>query len=174
MENLIQKYLKQNNVEGKNGIDYRLEDSGNGIEIKGWKLSIEKPTFTQEQLDGDFLHAKKQNKILELKKERDILLESKKFTIDVEGVSCQFWLRNSDLSALQSRFASLPDNSSTRSWGAVDGSRVELNKPAYLSLIRHITDNDETIFGEYVRMKEEMESAPDLEALEEIDINFNL
>jgi len=116
----------------------------------------------------------KANKIIELKKARNTLLESKKFTIDVEGVSCQFWLRNSDLSALQSRFASLLDNEATRSWGAVDGSRVELNKPAYLSLIRHITDNDETVFGEYVRMKEEIESAPDLEALEEIDINFNL
>ena len=174
MENLIQKYLTENNVEGKNGIDYRLEDSGNGIEIKGWTLKISEPTFTQEQIDADILDVKKQNKIAEVKKVRNTLLENKKFTINVEGVSCQFWLRNSDLSALQSRFASLLDNEATRSWGAVDGSRVELNKPAYLSLIRHITDNDETVFGEYVRMKEEIESAPDLEALEEIDINFNL
>jgi hypothetical protein len=71
MEFLIQKYLKENNAEGKNGVDYRLENSGDGIEIKDWTLPIEKPSFTQEE---SILSEKKIEKISLLKLNREAYL----------------------------------------------------------------------------------------------------
>lgn len=169
MENLIQKYLKENNVEGKNGVDYRLEDSGNGIEIKGWTLQIEKPEFTQEE---SVLDEAKLVKASTLRNNRDIALNESIFTIQVNGVDCNFRLRTSDLASIQARISSLSDNSSTKSWSSIDRNRIQLNKTAFQSLFRDINTNDETVFDLYAEKLEEINQASSIEELNNININF--
>jgi hypothetical protein len=174
MEHLIQKYLKENNVEGKNGVDYCLEDSGNGIEIKGWTLSIEKPEFTEQQTNAGILSQAKDIKILELKSKRDDLLNNKTFSITVDGVSCSFWLRNSDLQDIQGRITSLSNNTATRNWGTIQGQRVGLNKEAYISLSRHISINDAQVRDLYRKKEDELEALVGEESTTLEDIkNFN-
>ena len=50
MESLIQNYLKQNNLTGKNGVDYTLRNDGEGVYIDKWNFSIVKPSFSKEEL----------------------------------------------------------------------------------------------------------------------------
>lgn len=172
MENLIQKYLKQNNVEGKNGVDYRLENSGNGIEIKGWKLSIEKPTFTQEEI---VLDQAKLNKLQEIKQIRNLKTEGGKlYNIKVDGVDCSFFQKNSDLANLNAKLKLLTNNTATINWTNSAGQRVGLNKTAFEGLMRHISADDTALYDWYYAKKDEIEDATSLEALEQIDINFNL
>ena len=174
MENLIQKYLKQNNVEGKNGVDYRLEDSGNGIEIKGWKLSIEKPTFTQEEIDADVLEQEKNLKILELKSKRDEKLTKSIFTVSVDGVDCAFYLRTADLPTIKEKIADLSNNTDTKTWGDINGKRINLNKVFFERLKNHIKTNDETIWDLYGEKLAELEDLAKEESTTLEDIkNFN-
>ena len=68
MEYLIQQFLKQNNLIGRNGIDYSLRDDGKGAYIDKWNYEIAKPQFTQEQFDKAILAEAKINKLSDLNK----------------------------------------------------------------------------------------------------------
>lgn len=68
MEYLTQQFLKQNNLNGRNGIDYSLRDDGEGAYIDKWDYEIAKPHFTQEQFDKATLAEAKINKKLELER----------------------------------------------------------------------------------------------------------
>jgi hypothetical protein len=68
MEYLTQQFLKQNNLTGRNGIDYSLRDDGEGAYIDKWDYEISKPKFTQEQLDKAILAEVKINKLSDLNK----------------------------------------------------------------------------------------------------------
>ena len=68
MEYLIQQFLKENNLEGINGIDYTLRNDGDGVYIEKWNFLIKKPIFTQTDLD---LIEFKNTKISQLKNNRN-------------------------------------------------------------------------------------------------------
>lgn len=63
MEYLIQQYLFNNNLSGSNGIDYVLQDDGNGAYIKTWNLEISKPSFSVSDYEKAELE---KNKILKI------------------------------------------------------------------------------------------------------------
>lgn len=179
MENLIQKYLKQNNVEGKNGVDYRLENSGNGIEIKDWTLSIEKPEFTEQQINVGILSQAKDEKILELKSKRDEKLTKSIFTVSVNGVDYAFYLRTADLPTIKEKIAALSSNTDTKTWGDINGKRINLNKVFFERLKNHIKTNDETVwdlYGEKLTELEDLvkEESTTLEDVKNFNTNFNL
>jgi len=75
MDYLIQKYLTENNLTGVNGIDYILQDNGNGTYIKEWKLNIAQPTFTSADYEISTLEQAKLVKIAQLKANRNAALE---------------------------------------------------------------------------------------------------
>ena len=47
MDYIIQKFLKHNNLTGVNGIDYSLQNDGDGDYIKSWNINISKPSFIE-------------------------------------------------------------------------------------------------------------------------------
>ncbi len=63
MEYLIQQFLKQNNLSGINGVDYCLQDDGDGPYIKRWGFNIPQPIFAEEDFNKEKLWAKKQQLI---------------------------------------------------------------------------------------------------------------
>jgi hypothetical protein len=66
MENLIQKYLSDNGLTGKNGYEYdfRVDENGNYY-IDRWNYEIEKPSL--ESFENEQLAYLKEKKIEELK-----------------------------------------------------------------------------------------------------------
>jgi hypothetical protein len=198
MENLIQKYLKENNVEGKNGVDYRLEDSGNGIEIKGWTLPIDKPTFTPEE---SILSDRKNKRISDLKINRDAYLlqdyvshqaielqlnEDGEPAIEGESVYFRFKCKptgnpasepNSILIGVISISQSFEGYYITYSCDIIEGDSIrkgyiKLDVPTAIQLISHIQDRNTGA----IRMTNEREAAinnaTSLEEIEAIEITF--
>lgn len=121
----------------------------------------------------DQLEECKESKKQLLRINRDNALNNSIYSVSVEGSGCDFYLRTSDLAAIQARIDSLPNDTATKSWGCADGRRVELNKAAFQSLYRHISVNDETVYNLYAEKLQEIEQAETLEELENININFN-
>jgi len=118
----------------------------------------------------------KQEKLRELKSKRDDLLNNKTFSITVDGVSCDFWLRESDLPAINGRINSLSklDDAATITWGTVKGQRIALNKKAYDSLSRHIIVNDAQVRDLHAAKEKELEVLVKEESTTLEDIkNFN-
>ncbi len=116
----------------------------------------------------------KKAKLRELKSKRDDLLNNKTFSITVDGVSCSFWLRNSDLSDIQGRITSLQNNTLTRNWSTVEGQRIGLNKESYISLSRHISINDAQVRDLHRKKEDELEALVEEESTTLEDIkNFN-
>ena len=76
MDYLIQKYLKENNLTGINGIDYILQDNGSGCYISKWNLNIAQPSFTNTDYEFSILEQAKLTKIAQLKANRNAALES--------------------------------------------------------------------------------------------------
>lgn len=68
MEYLIQQFLKQNNLSGQKGIDYNLQNDGQGVYIHKWNFEIPKPEFSKEEV---ILQEAKSSKLLQLKENRD-------------------------------------------------------------------------------------------------------
>ena len=76
LEQLIQKYLKDNNLSGESGRDYDLKNDGQGAYIEYWNLDIPEPEFTKEDHDNAPLEQLKEEKISQLKRNRDDSLEA--------------------------------------------------------------------------------------------------
>ena len=81
MEYLIQKFLKENNLTGVNGINYTLRDDGRGVYIEKWLYNIAKPVFTAEDFANATIEVAKQSKLVEIKVKRDEAL-NKNITFD--------------------------------------------------------------------------------------------
>lgn len=107
-----------------------------------------------------------------LKQSRSELLSSSKFSIVLNDVSTEFDLHASDLPILQGRVDILANNTDTLSWNDNQGNRVQLNKEAFRSLIRHIQVNDISTWDLYSKKLEELKSLKELGDLEGIK-NFN-
>lgn len=137
--------------------------------------------------DSALLSQAKQAKISQLKKEKSrLLLGSQTYTITVGDISCSFALSNADLPNLIARQSSLNSFSETSGWNDINNNRIELNKAAFVGLIRHINVNDVGVWdlysaklneinailidGEYFDENQKPISA--LQALENININL--
>lgn len=107
-----------------------------------------------------------------LKVNRDKALSSSLYSIKIDNNDCSFYLKNSDLAVIQARINSLTNDTSTKSWSNTEGKRVLMNKAAFLSLLRHISSNDETVWDLYAEKVQEIEDAQTLEELENININL--
>lgn len=121
----------------------------------------------------DPLPEAKESKRQALKTNKDNALNNSIYSINVDGEGCDFYLRTSDLAAIQARINNLPNNTETMSWGCTDGRRVELNKIAFESLQSRINQNDETVHNLYADKLQEIKDAQTLEELENININFS-
>lgn len=108
----------------------------------------------------------------DLKQSRSTNLSFSKLFITLNGVSTEFDLHASDLPILQGRVDILANNTDTLSWNDNQGNRVQLNKEAFRSLIRHIQVNDISTWDLYSKKLEELKSLKELGDLEGIK-NFN-
>lgn len=138
-----------------------------------YKNILERIANGEQYQAYDPLPEAKESKKQALKINRDNALKNSIYSISVDGQGCDFYLRTSDLAAIQERINSLSNDTSTKSWGCTDGRRVELNKAAFQSLYRHIGINDETVHNLYADKLQEIEDAQTLEELENININFS-
>jgi hypothetical protein len=137
--------------------------------------------------DSVLLSQTKQAKISQLKKEKSrLLLGFQIYTITVSDISCSFALSNADLPNLIARQFSLNSFSETSGWNDINNNRIELNKAAFVGLIRHINVNDVGVWdlysaklneinailidGKYFDQNQKPISA--LQALENININL--
>lgn len=107
-----------------------------------------------------------------LKQSRSKLLSSSKLPITLNGVSTEFDLHSSDLPILQGRVDRLANNTDTLGWNDNQGNRVQLNKEAFRSLIRHIQVNDISTWDIYSEKLEELKNLKNSGDLEGIK-NFN-
>jgi len=133
------------------------------------------------------LEESKQEKINQLKSNRDIALNNSIYSINIDGEGCEFYLKTSDLQAIKGRIDYLVNDIETSSWGCADGRRVQLNKTAFKSLYKQINENDETVYDLYAEKIEEIDNITSdgeyfdennnkitpLQKLENININFN-
>lgn len=152
-----------------------------------YKNILERISNGEQYQSYDSLAEAKECKKQALKANRDNALNNSIYSISVNGEGCDFYLRTSDLAAIQERINSLSNDTSTKSWGCTDGKRVELNKAAFQSLYRHIGINDETVYNLYAEKLDEIENITSdgeyfdennnpitpLQALENININFS-
>ena len=134
----------------------------------------------------DILAEAKESKKQALKGNRDEALISSLYSIKIDDKDCSFYLKNSDLAVIQTRINSLTNDTSTKSWSNIEGKRVLMNKAAFLSLLRHISANDETVWDLYAEKVEEINNITSdgeyfdennnpitpLQALENININL--
>lgn len=171
-------YLKEPNT---NQIVEFQNEASIGISFEGWIRLNEEQSLIYE------LQKTKECKKQALKANRDNALNNSIYSISVNGEGCDFYLRTSDLAAIQGRINNLPNNTETMSWGCTDGRRVQLNKTAFESLYRHIGINDETVYNLYAEKLDEIENITSdgeyfdennnpitpLQALENININFS-
>lgn len=115
----------------------------------------------------------KKEKIQLAKASRELLLSgSQVHEIEVDGVSCKFSLSNKDLPNLIARQSCLATNTATSPWNDIDGNRVDLNKSAFQSLIRHINTNDSSVWTLCTNKVDEIKAAESLEQLNAIDTNL--
>jgi hypothetical protein len=116
----------------------------------------------------------KQEKLRELKSKRDEKLTKSIFTVSVDGVDCAFYLRTADLPRIKSKIEDLSNNTDTKTWGDVNGKRINLNKAFFETLKNDINANDETIWDLYGEKLEELEALAQEESTTLEDIkNFN-
>lgn len=122
-----------------------------------------------------------------LKINRDKALSSSLYSIKIDNNDCSLYLKNSDLAVIQARINSLTNDTSTKSWSNTEGKRVLMNKAAFLSLLRHISSNDETVWDLYAEKVQEINNITSdgeyfdennnqitpLQELENININFS-
>lgn len=133
-----------------------------------------KPTWEQieselEQVEINSVFEQKEEL---LKQSRSKLLSSSKLSITLNGVSTEFDLHASDLPILQGRVDRLANNTDTLGWNDSQGNRVQLNKEAFRSLIRHIQVNDISTWDLYSEKLEELKSLKESGDLEGVK-NFN-
>lgn len=157
-------YLKEPNT---NRIVEFASEASIGAGFRNWAKLTESEILAYE------LQKAKESKKQALKANRDNALNNSIYSININGEGCNFYLRNSDLSAIKARIDGLSNDTSTSSWGCTSGRRVELNKTAFQSLYRHINVNDETVYNLYAEKVEEINNATNLEDLNNININFN-
>ncbi len=112
----------------------------------------------------------KDEKELELKANRDKLLnDSKFFVISAENEDYSFALNNRDLPQIAARISRMPNDSMTLGWNTSNNKRVQLNRVAFKRLQNHIDDNDENV---WTLFSEKLEELVDLTTIEQIQ-NFN-
>ncbi len=113
----------------------------------------------KECSDEELLKKLKTKKILKLKENKSAALDKQIYTVNIaDKGDCSFYLKTSDLAVIQARISSLSNDTATKSWGCVGGRRIELNKAAFQSLLKHINANDETVYNLYAEKLEEIES----------------
>lgn len=139
-------------------------------------LSQNQRQIHEATIEAEFLiqelEKAKQNKLNQLKINRDLALSNKTMEINIDGNGCAFYLKSSDMATIQNRIDGLFNNTDTYSWGDTNGKRVELNKSAFQSLLRHIRVNDITVFDLFGEIKKEIENCNDFQILNNININF--
>jgi hypothetical protein len=120
--------------------------------------------------DNVLLAQARKTKIAQLKLERNrLLLGAQTYTATVSDVSCEFALSNADLPNLIARQSSLASASDTAEWNDVNNNRIELNKTAFSSLIRHINANDIDVWTLYTAKLAEIQACTTLEELNAIE-----
>ncbi len=119
------------------------------------------------------LQREKINKIAQLKLKRDrLVFGAQTYSIAINKVSCKFALSNADLPNLIARQSCLGSTLETSGWNDIEGNRIELNKAAFLSLIRHINANDVDTWSLYTEKSAKIKACTTLEELEFINTDF--
>ena len=161
MEYLIQKYLKENNLVGINGVDYTLEDHGKGVVIRGWKLKIDEPKFTKTDIKKSILESERISKIAELKILRDNYNDSPVLT---KVGDLEFLVKKPHTIVIGKRIEKLrkPNSHPTSEWTDTSGNRVDLTLEQFEELKSssddHFDERDTVAFRLYFSAKENIDT----------------
>lgn len=111
------------------------------------------------------------SKSRQLKARRKELLANASMTIQ----GSTFTLNQSQLAMLQGRIDKLENNTDTLGWNDDSGNRIQLNRTAFESLLRHIQTHDISVWDLYSEKLDELNAivkSKNLAALEAFDTNF--
>lgn len=168
----ILDYLKQNNISDTT--KFSLQDDGDGVYIKVWNYSINKPTLPSAESIA--LTSSINKKISQLK--TNLELENNKPCLVKVG-DVEFLIKKEDeitIGRRIKRLSGLPSGS-TAEWSNSSNERLNLTLPQFEELLRtlenHLDVRDEQNFAIYFPIKEEIEAALTVEEANTTNINFN-
>jgi len=159
MEDLIIKYLKNNNINDFNGFD--LANEGSGDFIRKWKYDLEKPSFNPTEVKLEEAKEKKKTAInnqrdLEIKKDILHSIDNKDYYFQRDIVS-----QLAFINAIQSL-----SDVAIEDWITSDNTIVDINKADLISICNHIRLRDSQ---EIVQARKRKDAVELLETIEEVE-----